>query len=207
MEFGPLVLSFDDQVLRPRPWTLAQSTWASELAASALAGPMLELCSGVGHIGLALASLVPRPIVLVDFDAHACAFARANADAAGLGDRVEIRNQRLDTALRDDERFAVVLADPPWVPSDETWQLPDDPLTAIDGGVDGLDLARACVDLIARHLLVGGTAVLQVGTEDQAATIAAYAESQPDPLHVHDVRVIDRQGALLHLGTAVERSR
>ena len=65
-----------------------------------------------------------------------------------------------------------MIADPPWVPRDLTWHFPEDPLSAIDGGADGLDVARACLDVIATHLAPGGSAVLQLGTAAQADTLA-----------------------------------
>ncbi|MBI2244007.1 MAG: methyltransferase, partial [Nocardioides sp.] len=52
MGFGPLRITFDGRVLRPRPWTAAQSEWAAEILADAPAGPVLELCAGAGQIGL-----------------------------------------------------------------------------------------------------------------------------------------------------------
>ena len=52
MAFGGLTIAYDDRVLRPREWTTAQSDWAAELMVTAPGGPVLELCSGAGHIGL-----------------------------------------------------------------------------------------------------------------------------------------------------------
>ena len=51
--FGPITVEADASVLTPRPWTLVQSAWAAELSPGAPAGPILELCCGAGHIGLA----------------------------------------------------------------------------------------------------------------------------------------------------------
>ena len=168
MTFGPLAIAFDERVLRPREWTAAQSQWAADLMASAPDGPVLELCAGAGHIGLLAVARSGRPLVCVDANPVACDFARANAVAAGMADRVEVREGRLETALAPDEQFPVVIADPPWVPREQTSQFPEDPLTAIDGGVDGLDVARACLSVIAAHLAPGGSAVLQLGTQAQA---------------------------------------
>src|SRR3954462_15106293 len=83
--FGPLTVTFDASVLRPRPWTAAQGEWAAELATTGTApdGPLLELCSGAGQIGLVAAIRSGRPLVQVDASQPACRFARANADAAG----------------------------------------------------------------------------------------------------------------------------
>ena len=143
-------------MLEPRAWTAAQSRWAAELAAAAPDGPMLELCAGAGHIGLLAVALTGRPLVCVDLNPVACDFARHNAAAAGLAHLVEVREGRLEEAVGADERFAVVIADPPWVPRAETGRFPEDPLIAIDGGDDGLDVARACVAVADRHLLPGG---------------------------------------------------
>ncbi|HYH73955.1 MAG TPA: methyltransferase [Nocardioides sp.] len=166
--FGALPIAFDDRVLRPRPWTLAQSEWAADLMATAPGGPVLELCAGAGHIGLAAVATTGRRLVCVDSNPVACDFARANALAGGMADRVEVREARLEEALAPDERFPVVIADPPWVPRDQTGSFPEDPRSAIDGGRDGLDVARACLEVVAAHLADGGSAILQLGTVAQA---------------------------------------
>ena len=173
MTFGPLTIAFDDRVLRPRQWTLAQSEWAADLMVTAPGGPVLELCAGVGHIGLAAVATTGRRLVCVDSSAVACDYARVNALAGGMADRVEVREARLESALQPDEQFPVVIADPPWVPRDQTSSFPEDPLSAIDGGPDGLDVARACLDVVAHHLAPGGSAILQLGTRAQADALGA----------------------------------
>lgn len=188
MRFGTLTIAFDDRVLRPREWTAAQSEWAAELMATAPGGPALELCSGAGHIGLLAVAASGRRLVCVDANPVACDYARANAHAAGLAELVEVRESRLETALADDERFPVIIADPPWVPRDQTTRYPEDPLTAIDGGPDGLDVARACLAVVAGHLSPGGSAVLQLGTPAQAEALRAEWCGADDDLAMTEVR-------------------
>ena len=132
--FGSLQIAFDDRVLRPRAWTEAQSAWAAEILETAPAGQVLELCAGAGQIGLLAVAGSTRSLVCVDLDPVACEFARRNAAAAGITDRVEVREGPMDEVLRDGERFALVIADPPWVRRDEVGRYPEDPLLAIDGG-------------------------------------------------------------------------
>ena len=175
MTFGTLDIAFDDRVLRPRTWTTTQSRWAAELLAEVPEGPVLELCSGAGQIGLLAVAGSDRRLLCVDASEVACDFARANARAAGMADRVEVRLGPLDAALAPDELFPLVIADPPWVPGAETGRFPEDPLTAIDGGPDGLDVARACLRVVAGHLLPGGAAVLQLGTREQADRLGREA--------------------------------
>ncbi|GAA5112923.1 hypothetical protein GCM10023339_16560 [Alloalcanivorax gelatiniphagus] len=173
LAFGSLTIAFDDRVLRPREWTTAQSEWAADLMVSAPGGPVLELCSGAGHIGLLAVAASGRRLVCVDANPVACDYTRANAHDAGLAELVEVRESRLEDALAPDERFPVVIADPPWVPREQTSRFPEDPLTAIDGGDDGLDVARACLDVVDAHLSPGGSAILQVGNRAQTDVLRA----------------------------------
>lgn len=173
--FGPLKVVYDDRVLAPRPWTIAQSYWASEAAAWAPSGRILELYSGVGHIGLAAAALAHRSLLQVDRSEVACEFARQNAAHAGLEDEVEVRCAALTEAL-DDEQFPIVIADPPYVPSHEVSHYPADPVGAIDGGDDGLDAIRQCLAVAVRHLDPRGLLILQVSSSaqvHQTSTIAS----------------------------------
>ena len=177
--FGPLTIRYDDRVLRPRPWTVRQSTWASELLPGLPPGDVLEVCCGAGQIGLLATSGSDRRLVQVDANPDACDYARMNAAsamAAGLGPRggVEVRHGALEVAVDDAERFALVLADPPYLRRDRVAEHPEDPVSAIDGGTDGLDLVRVCLDLVDRHLVARGAALVQVGGQDQVAAIAAY---------------------------------
>lgn len=177
LDFERLTIRYDDRVLSPRTWTATQARWAARLAEHGPPGPLLELCCGAGHIGLLAVSLHPRPLVAVDSDPVACAYARRNAAAAGLGELVEVRRAALEHACPPEERYAVVIADPPWVPRESVDDFPEDPPAAIDGGPDGLDVARTCVAVAARHLEPGGSLVLQLGNLDQVDRLSAELPS------------------------------
>jgi release factor glutamine methyltransferase len=173
LRFGTLTIEYDEQVLVPRPWTELQSQWAAELLAEAGPGPVLELCCGAGHIGLLAAVLADRDLVAVDLNPAACDFTRHNAIGAQHEHRTEVREGRLEEVVRPGERFALVIADPPWVPSDDVGRFPEDPSLAIDGGDDGLSLARACLAAAQGHLPPGGSVLLQLGDDAQAAALLA----------------------------------
>lgn len=193
---GGLGFAWDRRVLEPRPWTAEQSAWLADLAPAAPAGAALELCCGAGHLGLLLTHLTGRRLVQVDVDPVAGELARANAAALGL--TTEVRTAPMDEALAPGERFALVLADPPWVERARTTDFPDDPVTAIDGGEDGTVLARRCLQVADRHLLDGGHLVLQVGDRGQVDRIAADLGALAPRLRLVESRIRDR-GALVHL--------
>ena len=199
-QFGPIEVTYDERVLVPRAWTFAQSRWAADLAVAAAPGPLLELCAGVGHIGLAAAVLADRDLVQVEGDPTAAAHAAANARRAGRSDRVEVRLCLLDRAIRSDERFPLVIADPPYLRTRDVARFPADPRRAIDGGDDGLAVVRSCLSVAAGHLVEGGALVLQVAGPAQADEVAALAAGDPGhALRPEETRVVDDVRALLLL--------
>jgi release factor glutamine methyltransferase len=177
VDFGGLTIRFDDRVLRPRPWTVAQSHWAAALIAGLPPGPVVELCAGAAHIGLAAVLRSQRRLVCVDADEVAAGFAADNARAAGMAARVEVRQALVTEALAVGEQFALVIADPPWVRRGHTGSFPEDPIRAIDGGPDGLQVARECVEVIGAHLSGSGAALLQLGSSDQAESLGPEIET------------------------------
>jgi methylase of polypeptide subunit release factors len=185
--FGPIDVVYDRDVLAPRPWTIAQAEWAIELSSRTGPGPVLELCAGVGHIGQVVALATGRPLVQIDDSEHACALAATNAAAAGLEPLIHaIDLDEIPAGLL----FPIVLADPPYVPSAEVGRYPDDPPGAIDGGEDGLDVARRCMAVAVRHLTPGGHLLIQLRDEAQADALAG--------LRLRAVRAVDGQGVIAH---------
>jgi len=196
-DFGPLRVGFDDSVLAPRPWTIVQSRHAAALLEGRPDGPLLELHCGAGHIGQAAAFWSDRVIVQIDDDPSACEWARRNADANSV--RADVRCVPVEAFESGDELFALVLADPPYVPSAETARFADDPVHAIDGGHDGLDGIRASLPVAARLTRPGGAIVLQVrgpGQIEVLGDVAADAGLDIDMLGVVAVAP-DRAIALL----------
>jgi release factor glutamine methyltransferase len=198
IRFGPIDVAFDDGVLRPRPWTLAQSQWAAELSVGA---PILELGCGAGHIGLAAAALAGAPVVQVDREPAACRWAARNASANGLGHRAEQRCGRVEDVVGVDERFTVVVADPPYVPTEEVALYPEDPRGAIDGGHDGLDAVRSFLTAVAGHVDPAGSVILQLRGLGQVAELERWLAHPSSPaLAVAEARSYGDLRALVRLG-------
>jgi methylase of polypeptide subunit release factors len=201
MRVGSLEVAYDESVLEPRPWTAAQAELAAEVAGELQPGPLLELCCGAGHIGLLAALLSRRDAVLVDLNPSACRYAEDNAEQVrATGVKVSVRHGAMTEVLDPDERFPLVVADPPYIPTHQTGRFPADPLTAIDGGDDGLDLARACLGVAGRHLMAGGALVLQLRDRSQAEVLAD--EARQHGLTTPRVVQVGDDGALLLLRTA-----
>lgn len=179
--FGGLSIVFGDRVLEPRQWTELHSEWAVELL-TVRPGRLLELYAGVGHIGLVAAKATGATLVQVDDNPIACRYARFNAAVAGLAASVEIRCAPVERSLRAGERFALVVADPPYLPTIELPRHPCDPTTAVDGGGDGLDPARRCLRALDPVMVDGGRLLLQLRGRRQVDSLASELPEHIEPV-------------------------
>jgi release factor glutamine methyltransferase len=90
------------------------------------------------------------------------------------------------------------MADPPYVPTADIGQFPEDPRLAIDGGPDGLDVVAECLSVAADHLAADGAVVIQVRGADQVARLPDLAPG----LAVVEMRTFGPDRALAHLRAA-----
>jgi release factor glutamine methyltransferase len=138
-------------------------------------GRAADLCTGAGAIAAHLLAEVPTASVTgVDLDPQAVACATSNGVRAVVGD--------VDEPLGPTGSFDVVTAVPPYVPTDELRLLSADvqryePRAALDGGADGLDVARRVVSAAARLLAPGGWLLIELGGDQDEVLAPASAAS------------------------------
>lgn len=173
-DFMGLRFKVDDAVLIPRQdtETLVEAALI-DLRQRPGQPALLDLCTGSGCVGLSLASLAPHArVTLADLSPEALEIARANQRALGL--KVDVRQGDLFAAVAG-ERFDVITANPPYIPSGELEGLQREvrfePRMALDGGADGLDFYRRIVGGAASHLAPGGALFLEVGIGEAPAVL------------------------------------
>jgi len=147
----------------------------------ALARPgdiVVDLCCGAGAIGAALAAAVDQAEVhAVDIDPAAVRCARRNVPGhVYLGDLY----QPLPARLRG--RVGILAANVPYVPTGEIGFLPPEarayePLVALDGGSDGLDVLRRVAAGAASWLAPGGHLLIETSDRQVPLALAAFAAS------------------------------
>lgn len=160
----------DPRALVPRPET-------EQLCELVLAGGpatrVLDVGTGSGVIALTLAaSWLEARVEAVDVSPDALALARENATRLGLAERVAFAES--DLLANVTGTFDLLVANLPYIGRDEIPQLArevrHDPLAALDGGPDGLDLFRRFIPQVTQHLR--GRLALEIG-HDQTAPLTA----------------------------------
>ncbi len=139
---------------------------------------VVDLCCGAGAIGAALAAAVDRAEVhAVDIDPAAVACARRNVPGhVYQGDLY----QPLPARLRGQVR--ILAANVPYVPTGEIGFLPPEarahePLVALDGGPDGLDVLRRVAAGAPDWLAPGGHLLIETSERQAPVAAAAFAAS------------------------------
>ena len=146
---------------------------------------VLDLGTGSGAIALAIAHEHPSArVVATDASAAALEVARRNAATLGLESRVEFRAGDWFEAVGTDERFEVIVANPPYIAEYESDELPEDvrdhePATALYSGPTGLEALREITEESPRHLVAGGLLALELA-ESRAREVEAWLEGAHD---------------------------
>ncbi len=188
-EFCGVRIVLEPGVFVPRVRTECLVREATELAQGARHGsaPLLvvDLCCGSGAVGVALvAALGDVELHATDIDPAAVRCARRNVrDIGGQvyeGDLVE----RLPPRLLG--RVDLLVANVPYVPTDEIGLLPaearlHEPTVALDGGPDGLAVARRVIDEAPRWLAPRGHLLFETSEAQAPCAVVAVAGAGLDP--------------------------
>ena len=157
---------------------------------------ILDLCTGSGCILLSLLHELRNAGGLgTDLSEEALEAARENAVRLGLQERAAFRQGDLWEPVGD-ERFDLIVSNPPYVPTDVIPMLEPEvrcgePYAALDGGEDGLVFYRRILKEAAGHLKPSGIIIVESGF-DEAAQIAALMQDQK----LRGIRTVKDYGGL-----------
>lgn len=160
---------------------------------------ILDIGVGSGVIAVTMALEAPTcHVVALDISTDALAVARRNGTELCRGFRIEFRQSNLFAAVRENERFDLILSNPPYIAEpDYAGLMPEvlaDPRIAMTAGDEGLDAIRVIVAKAPDHLLPGGRVMFEIGY-NQADKVARLTEhdSRYDSISIlRDLNDIDR---------------
>jgi release factor glutamine methyltransferase len=198
VEFCGLRIAVDPGVFVPRRRTEFLVRQAVERGGAVV----VDLCCGSGAVGVAVATAL-RAVELHAADVDPAAMACARRNAAAVGGRVYEGDlfDALPSALRG--RVDVLVANVPYVPTDAIAQMPPEardhePRVALDGGPDGLDVARRLIAGAPAWLAAGGSVLFETGAAQARSAVASVVSAGLAPSVVTD----DELEGIVVVGTA-----
>ncbi|SFE58127.1 release factor glutamine methyltransferase [Peptostreptococcaceae bacterium pGA-8] len=183
-EFMGYPIKVNPSVLIPRLDTETVVEKAIEIAKEKKAKEILDLCCGSGAIGIAMAKNLPdAKITLSDVSGDAAEVARSNVNALNLSKRIDVKSGDLFEPFRgrfSKKRFDMIVSNPPYIPKATIPKLmaevkDHEPMTALDGGEDGLDFYRWISGEAGVFLKKRGILVFEIG-HDQGEAVSKLLE-------------------------------
>ena len=140
-----------------------------------------DLCTGSGCIGISIALYSKNiSLTLVDISNGALNMAKKNADKHGVNAKFI-----LGDILKDlpNEKFDIITSNPPYIPTKDIESLSpevqNEPILALDGGENGLDIIKFLVNDGLSYLNDNGKMLIEFGY-DQEESIRALLDGRTD---------------------------
>ena len=180
-EFSGLKLKVDRRALIPRP----ETEGLIELISQQLTAPpvsILDLGTGSGAIALSLAKTYPEAAVTaVDISEAALSLARENAEACGLTGRVKFVRSDWLSALPPDEKYHLIVANPPYLSDAETAEAQPEvkdfePPMALSAGANGAAELEQIIGAVRPYLTPGGLLACETGQAQHQALLTLAAD-------------------------------
>ena len=185
--FCGLEIAVNRHVLVPRPETeqLAEMGWESLRRDHQRKNEVraLDLGTGTGCLAIALAkNCQEAQVVATDVSTDALECAKANAERNSVRERIEFRLGNGFEVLRAEERFDLIVSNPPYIPTAEVASLQPEvrdwePRGALDGGIDGLDWYRRIAAEGAQFVATAGKIMLEMG-DGQHEAVRKFFEAE-----------------------------
>jgi release factor glutamine methyltransferase len=167
---------------------------------------VIDVCCGSGAIGIALATLVRQlDVYACDSDPAAVQCARRNLSGVSAevfeGDLYDPLPARLRRSTQ------LIVASPPYVPTAAIGLLPaearlHEPLHALDGGADGMDMQRRIVSGASAWLAPGGSLLVECSAQQASPLAEEFAQHELAAA----VMTSDELDATVVIGTAPRRA-
>ena len=159
-EFMKMDFFVDENVLIPRPDTEILVEETIKIAQRMKAPKILDLCTGSGAIAISIAKNVSNAeIYAVDISEKALKVARKNAERLEVVKKVKFIKSNLFNEIGKN-KFDIIVTNPPYIKKEDIQYLSDEvqnePLLALDGGLDGLDFYRKILNQAIDYMKFDG---------------------------------------------------
>jgi release factor glutamine methyltransferase len=172
-EFFVLEFEVNPSVLIPRDDSSCLVDECLRLSRDIAAPQVLDVGTGSGNLAVAVAWKNKKAqVTAVDISPEALAVASRNATRHGVADRVRFLEGDLFSPLLPEDRFDIILSNPPYIPHADLATLDVtvrdfEPHLALDGGSDGFAVFDRLLAGAKNHLQPGGVLLVEIGSPQE----------------------------------------
>ena len=152
-------------VLIPRPETEILVTKAIEIIKENNFKSVLDIGTGSGCIACTIAKRTNATVLGVDISSDALRIALDNVTRLGINNRAVFRKSDLFSKVRDEEKFDMIVSNPPYIPLGTVLEpeLKHEPQIALFAEENGLQLYRKIVSEAPNFLKENGWLIFELG--------------------------------------------
>lgn len=185
----------DESVLIPRPDTEILVEEVLKLIRKKETLSILDLCTGSGAIAISLAKETNAKITATDISQKALDIARKNAKLNNT--KINFIQGDLFENIPKENKFDIIVSNPPYIETetikDLSKEVKNEPIIALDGGIDGLDFYRRIAFKAKNFLNADGYLALEIGYNQKAEVYKILLENRfTEILSVKDFSGNDR---------------
>lgn len=181
-EFMKMNFYVNSDVLIPRPDSEILVEEAIKIAKEYTNPVILDLCTGSGAIAVSLAKYIPNAKVYAsDISKKALEVAKINAKNNNVEEKIKFIESDLFEKIKN-IKCDIIVSNPPYIKTEIIntldVEVQQEPITALDGGKDGLDFYRKIVEEAYSYLKLGSYLCFEIGYDQKIDVIEIIENSK-----------------------------
>lgn len=208
-EFMGLNFYVDESVLIPQPDTeiLVEETIRTVTANNKLLGQnikILDLCTGSGAIAISLENYLKNKFetetIASDVSKKAIDVAKRNARE---------NNAKVKFIISDmfenikENNFDIIVSNPPYIESSTittlSKEVQNEPMLALDGGIDGLDFYRIIAKEAYKYIKGGGHILVEIGYNQKESVSNIFKETAQKYTGIKCIKDLNKQDRVIEM--------
>lgn len=196
-DFYGFTFKVGNGVLIPRPETENLVEYVLNEIQNVKTPIVFDLCSGSGCIGLTIAKLRPdSKVYLFEKEDKAYFYLNKNLEEFNLTNAVAVKCDILDCDLSDLPVADAIVSNPPYIKSAEIpflqAEVKNEPLSALDGGADGLVFYKCIASKWISKVKKGGLIACECGDGQSSEIMPLFGNVTSEKKVIFDFNNIDR---------------
>lgn len=196
-DFYGFTFNVGEGVLIPRPETENLVEYVLSEIKKVKNPVVFDLCSGSGCIGITIAMIrTDSTVYLFEKEDRAFYYLKKNLEKFGLKNAVAVKCDIFNCDLSDLPTADALVSNPPYIKSSEIpflqSEVQKEPLTALDGGDDGLQFYRCISSRWLPEVKRGGLIAMECGDGQSEDIISLFDGSISEKKVIFDFNNIDR---------------